>query len=54
MERVILNITKGALSLSNGDKYEGEWKNDKKNGLGNFQSIVGVQEYPNNDKYRVQ
>ena len=32
------------MIYANGDEYEGDWKDDKRNGMGNFKAN-------NNDKY---
>ncbi len=37
MAMVIIPITHiGKLKCANGDEYEGEWKDDKRNGQGNY------------------
>jgi hypothetical protein len=40
------------MIYSNGDKYEGEWKNDTKDGKGKeIKKLVGTYTYSNGDKY---
>ena len=44
-------IYKGILYLSNGTRYDGEWKCNTKSGKGLSQIIVGTLYYLNNEKY---
>lgn len=40
------------MVYSNGDKYEGEWLDNAKNGVGKLPSHkIGTMEYDNGDKY---
>jgi len=42
----------GTLSYSNGEVYEGEWKNDKRDGKGFIHSKdIGVYNNPDGQKY---
>ena len=44
----------GKLIFANGDKYVGQWRDDKKNGNGKSQNIVntiGKLNFSNGDKY---
>ena len=34
--------------IDNG-KYDGDWKNDMKNGKGKFAIVLGIMHYPNGD-----
>lgn len=48
--KVIINI--GLYQYINGDKYDGEIKNNKANGKGNYLLIIlGTYYYSNGDKY---
>jgi len=41
------------MEFANGDKYEGNWLNSKKNGRGDFFGIkIGVYKYSNGNKYK--
>ena len=52
MERVFLNKnTIGIMEYPNGDKYEGDFANDQKNGQGKYHKNLGVYTFKNNDKY---
>jgi len=40
------------MKYSNNDEYDGNWKNDKREGKGNFNvTNIGIQIYSNGDKY---
>lgn len=39
------------MYYGNGDKHEGEWRDDLKNGKGTSQASVGFAYYRNGDKY---
>ena len=41
----------GICYFANGDKYEGEWCNDKMDGIGNIINILGTYYYGTGDKY---
>lgn len=38
-------MSKGIFTYSNGDRFEGEWKNGKKNGSGKFFGTDGRRIY---------
>ena len=39
------------MIYANGDRYEGDWCNDKKDGKGKLRYSVGLINYDNGDKY---
>lgn len=52
MELVEHILTIGTYNYLHGDKYEGEWRNDEKNGKGKHSfNVIGVLTYSNGDKY---
>ena len=43
------------MTYSNGDVYDGEWKEDARNGYGIMSvKVIGAQDYANEDKYNGQ
>jgi hypothetical protein len=44
MEKVILTLSLGVMNYASGEKYDGQWKDDKKQGR-------GVYTYLNGDRY---
>ena len=51
MEKVKLISTVGTFYTAMGDKYDGEWKNGKKNGKGKVYSNVGIYYYIDGSQY---
>ena len=51
MEKVHKMIIIGTFNYPNGDLYDGEWNNDKRDGKGKGIFIVGLCNYNNGDKY---
>lgn len=41
----------GILTYTNGDKYTGDWRNNKRHGYGTSHLIIGVFTYYNGDTY---
>lgn len=39
------------MNYTNGDKYDGDWINDEKDGYGTTALILGKLNYANGDKY---
>lgn len=52
-ETVTLILTIGTYHYLHGDKYEGEWKNDEKDGKGTVaHHTIGTLTYSNGDQYK--
>jgi hypothetical protein len=43
------------LECTNGEKYEGQWKDNEKNGTGNYEcKAIGTLQLPNRETYEGQ